>query len=76
MVNISDLTNNKQRGQLCIIVVRRERKKKKRKQSITKGNPIIICLHVPHYMKKSMIVHLVRQRMVRFGHREASDVPF
>jgi len=28
MVNISDLTNNKQRGQLCIIVVRREKKRK------------------------------------------------
>jgi hypothetical protein len=75
MVSMSDLTNNKQRGQLCIIVVRREKRKKKRTQSITKDNLTIICLHVPHHVEESMNLHLMRQRMARFGHREASHAP-
>jgi hypothetical protein len=31
MTNMSDLTNNKQRGQLCTLVLRREKRKKKHK---------------------------------------------
>jgi hypothetical protein len=45
MTNMSDLINNKQRGQLCILVVMREKRKKKCKQSIIGSNPTIIYLH-------------------------------
>jgi hypothetical protein len=60
MANMSDLTNNKQRGQLCTLVVRREKRKKKHKQLITAGNPIIICLHVSHHVEEGKIAHPVR----------------
>jgi hypothetical protein len=45
MTNMSDLINNKQRGQLCTLVVMREKRKKKCKQSIIGSNPTIIYLH-------------------------------
>ena len=67
MINMSYLTNNKQRGQLCTLVVRREKRKKKHKQSITGSNPIIICLHTPHHVLKGTIAHLVRWQMAKFG---------
>jgi len=60
MINTSYLTNNKQRGQWCTLVVRREKIKKKHKQSITGGNPIIICLHVSHHVLEGTTAHLVR----------------
>jgi hypothetical protein len=68
MANLSELANNKQRGQLCTLVVMRKKRKKKHKKSITNGNPIIICLHAPHHVKKDTVAHPVRQRMARFGH--------
>jgi hypothetical protein len=61
-------TNNKQRGQLCTLVVEKEKIKKKHKQSITDGNPIIICLHVPHHMKKGATANPIRRRMTKIGH--------
>jgi hypothetical protein len=59
--NMSDLTNNKQRGQLCILIVKREKRKKKRKQSVIGDHPTIICLHVSHYVKEDTNVHPVRR---------------
>jgi len=50
-----DLTNNRQIEQLYTLVARREKRKKKRKQLITDGNPIIICLHAPHYVKRAQL---------------------
>jgi len=74
MTNMSDLTNNKQREQLCILVVKREREreKKKRKQLIIARNPTLICLHVPHHVEEGTTVFLVRWQMTRFGYRETS----
>jgi hypothetical protein len=68
MTNMYDLTNNKQREQLCILIVKREKRKKKCKQSIIHSNPTIIYLHAPHHVEEGTTAHLVRQRMVRFGH--------
>jgi hypothetical protein len=61
LANMPDLTNIKER--------------KKRKQSITSGNPTIICLHTPHHVKKGTIVHPIRRQMARFDHRKASYAP-
>jgi hypothetical protein len=68
-------TNNRQRGQLCILVVRREKIKKKHKQLIIGGNPNIIYLHAQHHMEGDMTAHLVRHRMARFGHQKSSHAP-
>jgi len=72
MTNMSNLTNNKQKGQLCTLVLRREKRKKKHKQSIISGNPTIICLHALHHVEEGTTTHLVRRRMTRFGHQKAS----
>jgi hypothetical protein len=61
MTNMSDLTNNKQRGQLCTLVVRKEKRKKKYKQLITGSNPIIICLHAPHHVEVDTATHPARR---------------
>jgi len=68
MANLFDLANNKKRGQLCTLVVMRKKRNKKHKKSIIGGNPIIICLHAPHHVKKDKVAHPVRRRMARFGH--------
>jgi len=45
MTNMSDLTNNKQKRQLCTLVLRREKGKKKHKQSIISGNhPLLVYM--------------------------------
>jgi hypothetical protein len=72
---MSDLTNNKQRGQLCTLVVKKKKRKKKHKQSIINGNPTIICIHAPHHVEEGTTANLVRRWMTRFGHQEASYVP-
>jgi hypothetical protein len=54
-----DLTNNKQKEQLCILIVRRKRKK--HKQSIIDNNPTIVYLHESHYVEESIAAHLVRR---------------
>jgi hypothetical protein len=46
----------------------RKKRKKKHKKLIIGGNPIIICLHAPHHVKKGKVAHPVRRRMARFGH--------
>jgi hypothetical protein len=46
----------------------RKKRNKKHKKSIIGGNPIIICLHAPHHVKKDKVAHPVRRRMARFGH--------
>jgi len=69
------LKNNKQRGQLCILVVKREKRKKKHKQSITGGNPTIIRPHAPHHVEERMIAHPRRRWMTKFGHRVTSHAP-
>jgi hypothetical protein len=68
MINMSDLTNNKQRGQMCIVVVRIEKRKEKHKQSIIDGNPIIIYLHASYHVKEDMTALLVRHQMTRFSY--------
>jgi len=54
------------REQLRTLVVRREKRKKKHKQSITGGNPTMICLHTPHHVEKGTTAYLVIRRIVRF----------
>jgi hypothetical protein len=48
---------------------------KKLKQSITGGNPTMICHHAPLHVEEGMIVHLVIRHMGKFDHREVSHVP-
>jgi|UniRef100_A0A2K1YT36 hypothetical protein len=71
MTNFLDLTNNKKRGQLCILVVRKDKRKKKYKQSIIGDNSTIICLHKSHHVEEGTTAYLVRQCMTRFGHWKA-----
>jgi hypothetical protein len=61
MTNILDLTNNKQRGQLCILVVRKDKRNKKYKQSIIGDNSTIICRHKSHHVEERTAEHLVRR---------------
>jgi hypothetical protein len=63
------------RGQYCTLVGRREKRMKKLKQSITGGNPTMICHHAPLHVEEGMIVHLVIRHMGKFDHREVSHVP-
>jgi hypothetical protein len=75
MTNMSDLTNNKQRGQLCTLIVMREKRKKKCKQSIISSNQTIIYLHAQHHVKEGTVAHPVRRLMARFGHQKTSHMP-
>jgi hypothetical protein len=59
--NILDLTNNKQREQLCILIVRKDKRKKKYKQSIIGDNSTIICRHKSHHVEEGTAAHLVRR---------------
>ena len=76
ITNILNLTNNKQRGQLCILVVRKDKRKKKHKQSINDDNLTIIGLHTPHHVEEETTAHLVRRWMTRFNHWKALYAPF
>jgi hypothetical protein len=41
---------------------------KKKKKMIVGDKPTTICCHAPHHMKEDTMVHLMRQRKVRFDH--------
>ena len=47
----------------------RQEDKKKKEEKMTVGEKLTtIRCHMPHHMKKDMMVHLIRQRKVRFGY--------
>jgi hypothetical protein len=50
--------------------------KKKYNQSITGGNPTMICPHMPLHVEEGTIVYLVIRRMTKFDFWEASHVFF
>lgn len=71
VINILNLTSNKQIEKLYTLVIR----KKKYKHSIIHDYPIIIYLHVLHHIKENMTAYLIRQRIIIFSHRETLHAP-
>jgi len=57
MTNMHDLTNNKQRGQLCTLVLRREKRKKNtNNQSLVTIQPLFV--YTCHTMWKRARLHI------------------
>jgi ethanolamine utilization cobalamin adenosyltransferase len=58
----------KKKGQSCILLNRGETRREKKEKMTVGDKPTTICCHAPHHMKEDTMVHLMRQRKVRFDH--------
>jgi hypothetical protein len=68
-------SKQQQKRQYCSLVGRKEKRIKKLKQSITNGNPTMLCHHAPLHVEEGMVAHPVIRHMDRFDHREVSLAP-